>query len=1093
MNDENLSKALGVFIEAMRLYAVSMIQKYHPNDPWEGEFFSALTPEKQQMWLQAQKSGTSPVQRIDYHNLSFLGTKFKDDMYLELNKDNNNVQQFVSKVKELNALRNKINHYTTITPDERESAFVAMKSIANMLDMPELRDEVARLQGLNAAPNPVNVAPPVAQPQQPEAPSAPLDDDAPVLPWYRNCLPHFDIRSGNLDESVFAANLNEVAMSVGGPEAYTDAATFFAKTYVTQGMRDITSRVVRALNGEATENRVISLQTGFGGGKTHTLISLYHIVRSGAKSLEMSSCRGLLLPGVEPHFSDARVAVFTNNTNDVLQGREVDDGLTLHTLWGEIAYQLGGREAYEKVRSNDEQRIAPTSTVLKPILEVAGTSLILIDELADYCVKAHAVSVGQSNLFLQTNSFLQTLTETVSQVPKCVLIATLPASVTELGTEQIANEILSSLHQRIVRIGANVQPVSDDEIYEVIRHRLFENIYNEKAEKVISAYKQEYSRKKTDFPEYASQSDYVKRLRKSYPFHPELIEMFHQRWGGNPRFQRTRGVLRILASIVQDLWKRRNSLPGVQLLIHTSDVYLENLDTLTGTFTNLQGSNWESVMSADVRGSASTAYILDEQSQVTRDNRITQGFATTVLLASVSSGSVRRGLTLRQINLCMVRPKAFNLTEISAAIGRMEEKAHYLHSSHEGEASFWFDTKANINNLITQAKDNITVAAVNKYILCRLQKIAPTVADVNILVAPSPDNIPEQPRLTMVILPPDMTIGDEPTGTTRETIMTIATKRGNNERVTRNTIFYLACSSAGISRLREVTKEVLSRDKVLNDTSNNLDYEQRRQISKDKDDKSRETDEALVRAYCVIVKYEALQGLNTLVLKEFMPNLTMQVKSNVLNKLREAELLLDTIGQQTLRDNNLFPTVDNAVRVKDIYTAFLNNADKPMITGPQAVVNTVNKYCYEAAFKVGLRAEDGTYGTIYDAGYVPDLNVESENYWLLDKSVTKKQDEKAPEAPGKEDNSTPNKPSADPTPRPKRYKRVTVKGSIPIENYAQLFTSFVQTLRNNDLKIEISFTAKSTTEHPLEANSLTVSSVRESASQLGLEFDAEED
>ena len=475
MNNENIFQALGIFLDAMRPFLVNVLTNHFPGEPWEGVFFSRLTASKQEQWNQASRQGVEPMLRIDYHNLTFLASKFRDELGEELGNDRSKTYTFESVMSELKEARNKCQHFTPLTDDEKERAFSNMKLIANMLSMAELRQEIDRLQKKHtftpAAVAPIQVTTVTSTPANTDI----LDDGSPLQSWFRNCLPHYDIRNGVLDESVFAANLNEVALGTG-PEVYNNPTSFFAKTYITAGLRDIANRVVRALNGEETENRVISLQTGFGGGKTHTLISIYHIVKSSARLLQSESCKHILQKGVTPNFEGAKVAVFTNNTTDVSQGRQTTEGFTIYTLWGELAYQLGGVEAYEKIKLNDIERTAPTSAIFKPIIEKAGTSLILIDELADYCVKATSKKVGVGNLFSQTNSFMQTLTEVVSVVPKCVLIATLPASATEVADSQIGQTVLDSLHTRIVRIGSSVKPVDDDEIFEVVRRRLFEQI-----------------------------------------------------------------------------------------------------------------------------------------------------------------------------------------------------------------------------------------------------------------------------------------------------------------------------------------------------------------------------------------------------------------------------------------------------------------------------------------------------------------------------------------------------------------------------------------------------------------------------------------
>ena len=186
--------------------------------------------------------------------------------------------------------------------------------------------------------------------------------------WFKNVKPHKDIQDGHLDESIFAANLAEVASGTGR-EIYTSPEMFFQKTYFTAGLKNIARRVVQGLNGgQDADNRVISLQTGFGGGKTHTLISLFHLAKWGKKAIQSQHTQELLATTGEPNFDTAHIAVFTNTTNDPAQGRTVD-GITIRTLWGELAYQLGGTAAYEIIRLNDEKQIAPKGLFKKVLAQ----------------------------------------------------------------------------------------------------------------------------------------------------------------------------------------------------------------------------------------------------------------------------------------------------------------------------------------------------------------------------------------------------------------------------------------------------------------------------------------------------------------------------------------------------------------------------------------------------------------------------------------------------------------------------------------------------------------------------------------------------
>lgn len=1089
MNNENIFNALGIFIEAMRPFTIKLLQKHFPNEPWEGVFFKELSTEQQKAWNQAQKQGTPTKQLIDYHNLSFLATKFRDELANEIG-GKNNTYKFDNCIRELQEARNKCQHFNEISDDEKDRTFSNIITVANMLGMQELRNEIDSLKKRRTS-TPVAVAS-VTSTIATEDDNTNIPDDGSLLkPWFAACKPHYDIRNNVLDESTFAANLSEVALGTG-PEEYNNPMTFFSKTYVTAGMRDIMSTVVRALNGEETTNRVVSLQTGFGGGKTHTLISLYHIAKGGRRLLSQPSMQNLLPEGVAPIFNDAKVAVFTNNTTDIVQGRPINDTLTIHTLWGEIAYQLGGEKGYEKVRSNDESLIAPNAQIMKPILEHAGTSLILIDELADYCTKAIDRKNDKGNLYTQTNSFVQTLTEVVSQVPRSVLIVTLPASATEVANTQIGTEVLQSLQARLSRIATSIKPVDDMEVYEVVRHRLFESIDNEVIKVVVKRYKDMLHNRRTDLPPYCDRVEYARKLNMSYPFHPELIEMLRQRWGSYHQFQRTRGVLRLLASIVQDLWKRRHNLMGSNVLIHTSDICLENLPTWTSTITSLVGAQWEAVMAADIYGTNSNAKRIDDENPNSALGQflLTQGVAKTLLLASLGA-TTNKGLTIKELKLCLLRPNAFRHGDIDTALNKLGQTAHYLHSSGTGETAYWFETRPNINILLNQAEQDIKPEEITAEIRQRLNRSKQSVNALNMLICPTAD-VPEQKRLTLIVLDPKYTA---PSKELEEAVKNIALRRGNANRTVKNTIFYLACSENGRAALTSETRKFLACDKVIEEYEGRLESDQKTNIKQNKEERDKKTNNALTTAYNTIIRYTR-DGMETLTMIDFAADFSKQINEKLIERVIDEEWIIRSISGNLLKKNNLLPTVENPVKVKDVYEAFLNYNDKPMITGTDAVKKTVDRYCREGLFNVGVKSPNGGYTQVYSREQVPLLNVESDDYWLVDTSVTihheNNNDEDIPTVTGNE-NTTTNSGEQDGSVENSSttYKKLIIHGSVPIENYSQLFTSFINTLKCNKLTIEVRFTAENTTDSPLTDSSQLVQNIKESARQLGLKFETE--
>jgi len=348
---------------------------------------------------------------------------------------------------------------------------------------------------------------------------------------------------------------------------------------MTVGLATVLKRVAGALRGDADAgDRIISLQTAFGGGKTHTLVALWHLAKH-ASVLKTSPHTTELRRVLEDRFPETvqGVAVFTNATCDVTQGRRTPEEIRTRTLWGELAVQLGGLPAgqagtslYEKVRANDEHMRVPQGIFVE-VLREAAPCLILLDELADHCVGAAAVPVGDlsagqagATLADQTISFVQQLTEAVQQVPGAALVATLPASKYEVAQSEKGQVAFVTLEKRFQRLGADVRPVADDEIYEVVRARLFESITPPEEPdypiKVARVYQERYAAHSGEVPNEASKKTYREQIARAYPFHTLLIDALYTRWGSHPDFQRTRGVLRLLAGIVGDLWQRREGI-----------------------------------------------------------------------------------------------------------------------------------------------------------------------------------------------------------------------------------------------------------------------------------------------------------------------------------------------------------------------------------------------------------------------------------------------------------------------------------------------------------------------------------------------------
>jgi len=272
-----------------------------------------------------------------------------------------------------------------------------------------------------------------------------------------------------------------------------------------------------------------------------------------------------------------------------------------------------------------------------------------------------------------------------------------------------------------------------------------------------------------------------------------------------------------------------------------------------------------------------------------------------------------------------------------------------------------------------------------------------------------------------------------------------------------------------------------------------LDSEQKKDVADRKKLSADAAKEQLIHAYNAVVKCER-DNLKTQENISFASEFAAQISVNTLQELHDNGWVLRRISLNVINRNGLMPTVEKPVKVNDLYEAFLRFDDKPMILNAEAITDTVNRYCEEGMWNVGTGAGE-PYARIYHNEHVSFLNPQEEGYWLLDPSVMPKPagggGVPTPEPPTPGPGPTPT-PGPEPTPETKIYKKVTISGSVPIENYSQLFSSFVNTLKNNHLKIEVKFTASNNSTNPLAENSPIVKCVKESASQLGLNFEVEE-
>ncbi len=564
------------------------------------------------------------------------------------------------------------------------------------------------------------------------------------------CEPHPDVFSRDPDPSLFAISLHHVAQGTADRD-YTDPERFFTRTFMTWALADLLERVVGRLLGLERGAPILRLETPFGGGKTHTMTALYHIAHSPDVLGEHDAVKPVLERlNVRALPSGVRVAVLDGRGLDVRE-RRAEDGITIRTLWGELAYQLGGAAGYAMLADADRTRTAPGGARLTELLQRFQPALLLMDEVLEYLLKARAVKVGDSNLMEQTGAFLGELTSAVSAVPKSVLVAALPASSLEVPAEsqEVAERLFQHAKKVLGRMELVETPVAQDEVFGVLRRRLFQTVGSEREQKrAVETLLDYYAQYARFFPDRLRSPEYKARMLQAYPFHPELIDLLYERWGPHPQFQRTRGALRLLALVLRRLWTQR---PGSALLIQPHHIDLSDRH-IRGEVVRLLDSSWDAIVTGDVlqRAGEIERRLGGEYAR----EQLGRGAAACAFLYSISAATRDAGATEEELRTALLRPD-INPAMVSEVLGRLREGLWYLHYR---DRRYLFTAKPNLNKVILDFETNVSDEQLEHALRGWVEQVAGRGEGVfQVVLAPEePQSVPDRAQPTLVLLPFDV-------------------------------------------------------------------------------------------------------------------------------------------------------------------------------------------------------------------------------------------------------------------------------------------------------------------------------------------------
>ena len=502
--------------------------------------------------------------------------------------------------------------------------------------------------------------------------------------WREVATPHADVASGRYQQAEFAADLWQVHLGEGSDE-YRKPAEFFRRTFLTESLKRLLVGGVQRLAGKGGDP-VVQLQTNFGGGKTHSMLALYHLF-SGASPTELA--------GVDAVLAEAAVKTLPKAKRVVLVGNKISpgnpvtkpDGTVVRTLWGELAYQLGGKKAFARVAKDDEKATSP-GDVLRELFVEYGPCLVLVDEWVAYARQLHDAADLPAGSCDTMFTFAQALTESAKLAKNCLLVVSLPASDTPGSPHVQADDVevggirgreaLDRLRNVVGRVDSSWRPATAEEGFEIVRRRLFEPLTGPEAFKqrdvTARAFADLYRAQAGELPPECRAADYEKRIQAAYPIHPEIFDRLYEDWSTLVKFQRTRGVLRLMAAVIHSLWEKGDRNP----LILPSTIPIDD-PRVQFELTRYLSDNWIPIIEKDVDGPNSLPLKIDGEVPNLGKLHATRRVARTIYLGSApTTAAAHRGLEDRRVKLGCVMPGE-SPAIFGDALRRLAAAATYLY------------------------------------------------------------------------------------------------------------------------------------------------------------------------------------------------------------------------------------------------------------------------------------------------------------------------------------------------------------------------------------------------------------------------------
>ncbi len=878
-----------------------------------------------------------------------------------------------SLVQELRDCRNKWAHQDPFSSDDTDRALDSMTRLLTAVSAPQA-DEVGKMKmELRRLTFDEQVR---GEKRKAGGSLIEVSATGTLKPWREIVTPHADVASGRYQQAEFAADLWQVHLGEGSDE-YKKPKEFFRRTFLTESLKRLLVGGVQRISGKGGDP-VVQLQTNFGGGKTHSMLALYHLF-SGASAIELAGVDAVLAEAGVKSLPRAKCVVLVGNKISPGNPITKPDGTVVRTLWGELAWQLGGKKAFARIKADDENATNP-GDALRELFKEYGPCLILIDEWVAYARQLHDQSDLPAGGFETQFTFAQALTESAKLAGNCMLVISLPASDTsgsphtqsddvEVGGIR-GREALDRLRNVVGRVESSWRPATAEEGFEIVRRRLFEPLSGPDAFKqrdvTARAFADLYHAQSAEFPPECRGGDYEKRIQAAYPIHPEIFDRLYTDWSTLVKFQRTRGVLRLMAAVIHSLWEKGDRNP----LILPSTVPIDD-PRVQSELTRYLSDNWAPIIEKDVDGPTSLPLKIDAEQPNLGKLHATRRVARTIYLGSApTAAAAHRGLEDRRVKLGCVMPGE-SPAVFGDALRRLAAAATYL---YQDGPRFWYATQPTVTKLAEDRAEQLkrdpdkVAQELDERLRVDLRKPG-EFSRIHPLPRSSAD-VPDDLDARLVVLPAEHCYSKEAGNPAEKAARAILESRGNTPRLYRNTLVFLAADKVRLQDLDEALRKFLAWKSILAEKEGlNLDPHQARQAETQKNAADGVVTARLPETYQWLLVPEQVTPQAPITWQATRLSAGDALAPRASKRLRSDELLVTTLGSTILRKHldDVPLWRDQHVPVKQLVEDFARYLYLPRLAGSEVLLNAVrdgvallawhsDTYCYAESYdEVGGR------------------------------------------------------------------------------------------------------------------------------------------